>query len=301
MDPQPAPRSLPAFSLPPRPVPWSLAIHVLFGGFYNQFGWFLLGFGMVFFWVFGATADLSGPLFAVLPVEKTSGVVQAVEPTNYREGGDDDDPGTPVTLVRYTYQVRGERREMVGYRSGPGPVPGTRVAVEVLRWDPRVARIEGMRRSPFGATALIVAVFPLIGAGFLFSGLRQGIQAIRLMRAGRFAAGKLIGGEPTNVHINQRPVMKLTFEFEAHDGSLHLVDAKTHQPASLEDETVEPLLYDPADPSDAVLLDGLPGPPHLSTQGTLLPAALGRAALVTILRVVTIIGHGVYLGMRWLH
>ena len=37
-----------SFSLPPRDVPLTVRLQVLFGGFLNQFGWLFFGFGMVF-------------------------------------------------------------------------------------------------------------------------------------------------------------------------------------------------------------------------------------------------------------
>ncbi|MHC4335254.1 MAG: hypothetical protein ACYSUP_15040, partial [Planctomycetota bacterium] len=44
---------------PPRPVPLSVRIVILFGGFMNQFGWLFVGFGLIFVWIFTLRADVT--------------------------------------------------------------------------------------------------------------------------------------------------------------------------------------------------------------------------------------------------
>jgi hypothetical protein len=44
---------------PPRPVPLSVRVVILFGGFMNQFGWLFVGFGLIFVWVFTLRADVT--------------------------------------------------------------------------------------------------------------------------------------------------------------------------------------------------------------------------------------------------
>jgi len=290
--PRPA-RSLPLASLPPRTVPWSLHLSALFGGFFNQFGWLFFGFGMVFFWVFGANADLSGPLFAFTPVDTAPGLVLGVEGTSFSEGGDGN--SMPVYRIRFAYNARGRSLEGVAYATGYAPENGVRVTVEILRWHPTVARLAGTRRAAFPALALLVVMFPLVGLGFLVPGVRDGLKATRLLRLGRLTTGKLISREVTNMSINHQPVMKLTFEFTAHDGSTSQGIAKTHQPQALEDEAEEPLLCDPADPSTAVLLDSVAGSPRLDPAGQYEPRPMSKVIPLLIVPLLSIVGHTGYL------
>jgi hypothetical protein len=292
-------RRFPDSALPPRRIPLSLRLQVAFGGFSNQFGWAFTGVGLAFFWIFGLRADLTGLLFLLTPVDTAPGQVLSTEVTSYSEGGGDDTPGTPVYAIQFGYSARNEDLQSTCYSTGHAPPAGGRVAVEYLTWDPEVARIEGTRRNVFGPFALIVSVFPLVGLAFLYGGVSEGIKANQLLGGGRFAYGVLIGSEPTGARINERPVYRLTFEFTAHDGSSHQVVKKTHLPHPLEDEAEEPLLYDPADPAYALMLDGLPGPPRVDVDGSLLPGPLGKVLLLLILPGLTLLGHGWYGWMAW--
>jgi hypothetical protein len=125
--------------------------------------------------------------------------------------------------------------------------------------------------------------------------MSEGYRAARLLRVGRLATGKLIGTEATNASINNRPVMKLTFEFTAHDGSTGLAIAKTHTPRLLEDEAEEQLLYDPADPSTAVMLDSIAGAPRLGPDGGYAPRPWATVLPLLIVPVSSLLGHGGYL------
>lgn len=72
------PDELSRLSSPPRPVPLSTYLRVIFGGVLPQMGWLFFGFGMIFVWPFGgndlavALVHFSGPL------EYTNGEVTCV-------------------------------------------------------------------------------------------------------------------------------------------------------------------------------------------------------------------------------
>ncbi len=289
MQSSPTPHSLPLASHPPRRVPWSLHLAALFGGFSNLFGWLFFGFGMIFFWVFGANADLSGALFRFTPVETTPGRILSVEGTSSSVND------ARVYRIRFAYNARGQHYESVAYTSGYAPQKDARVTVEVLQLDPTVARVAGTRRAMFPAMALFVVVFPLVGLGFLGSGLWEGAKAARLLRVGRLATGKLVSREFTNASVNNQPVVRLSFEFTAHDGSTAVAEAKTHATRPLEDEAEELLLYDPADPSSAVLLDSIAASPRLGPDGEYEPRPMAKVIPLLIVPILSIVGHGGYL------
>lgn len=110
---------------------------------------------------------------------------------------------------------------------------------------------------------IVLFGFPFIGLTFIGIGLRKGLRGIRLLRRGMTASGRLVSKKPTNTQINGQRVFELTFEFTAADGKRYLAKASTHEPGPLEDNAAEPLLYDPADPTIAVMLDDLPGRPRI--------------------------------------
>lgn len=290
-------RSLPLSENLPRPVPLRTLLTVLLGSFYARFGWLVLAIGLVTGWTFARHADYSAPLFAVLAKDTANGLVVEVSETHAREGCDEGESGRRIFQVRYTFVAQGSAREGVSYTSWDPPTPGQRVTIEYLRLDARLSRIRGMRRAWFELSAAVGLVFPLIGAGFLFHGLGQGIQGCQLLRKGRLSWGRLKDNRPTNVTINNRLVMALTFEFRACDGMDYQIVAKSHEPESMEDEPEELVLYDPADPAYAVVLDALPGPPVIRRDGEIAPSGWPKVVWVLAVPALSLIGAGVLLAV----
>ncbi|MCX6072420.1 MAG: DUF3592 domain-containing protein [Chloroflexi bacterium] len=284
----------PAILLPPRAVPLCTWITVLFGGVLQQIGWFFLGFGMIFFYVFGLEADLSGLWMRLMDTRQATGLVTSVEDTNASENE------SPVYAIHYRYvAANGTTVDETAYSTGYYPDAGQRVTVEYLRSNPEVSRVEGMRRTTFGPAAIFVVIFPLVGAALAFFGLVEGIRASHLLRIGRLAFGKLTSTAGTNTTINNRQVMAMTLSFRAHDGATYDMTSRTNQPENLDDQAEELILYDPDDPTRGAALDALPGKLQIDQSGTI---RLGRpiACLTTlIVPGLTILGHGLYLFFRF--
>jgi hypothetical protein len=219
--------------------------------------------------------------------------VTAVESTNASEND------SPVYLVAYQFVAPdGTTHTGTSYTTGLVYEPGDRVTVEFGLRHPEDSNLKGARRAMFGPGALFTVIFPAIGLVFVVVGMWDGVKANQLLRSGRLALARLRSAEGTNASVNNRPVIKLVFEFVAHDGTPHAVTIRTSLPEPLEDEAEEIVLYDTGDPDYAVMLDGLPGPPRLTAQGELEPASFLRAAAVSAVPLLTIFGHGLYLLTR---
>ena len=275
---------------PPRPVPLLVRCRVLLGSPVGQIGWFFFGFGMIFFWAFVLNSEL--PTWASFrgELETARGVVTHVEATKASENH--------ARIYANHYSFTGPDRiqyEGVSYSTGTQRHKGDAVIIEFPKGNPATSRIQGMRMGQFGAAVVFVLIFPLVGLGFMLPGLWSGIKANRLLVNGKEALGTLKSKVPTNVKVNKRTVYKLTFEFVAEDGYTYQAVAKSHRPEILEDEAQEPLLYDPSDPRNAVMLDSLPGLPRIDERGQIQTRSHLKALLVLILPALTIIGHGTYL------
>lgn len=276
-------------ALPPRQVPWPVRNQLLWGGFANQFGWLFFGFGLIFFWIFGLNADLSALSFTPGKIKTVDGRVIAVEDTNASEND------TPIYANHYAYRIERWEREYQGvsYSLGRRFEPGQTVTVEYLRSDPTNSRIAGTRQGWFSPWVLLIVLpFPLIGLGFIVFGLRNGLKANRLLANGKVGLGTLKSMVPTNTRVNNQTVYKLTFEFTADDGRYCEVVAKTHLTSRLRDDDQERLLYDPDNPSYAVMLDNLPGKPDIDELGQIRPASPGSGWLVLVLPLLALLGHG---------
>jgi hypothetical protein len=283
-------RLLTDFNSPtPREVPFSVRLQVLFGGFANQFGWLFFGFGMIFVWAFAFQADVTSWILFRLPTNVTAGVVERVAASNASEND------VQIYEVGYTFfDQLGRQQTGTSYTTG-SPNTGGRVSVEYVRAIPSISRISGMRRKPFGGWAVFPVIFPLIGMALMVSGMREGLKANRLLKMGRIAFGTLTSTEYTNVSVNNRPVLKLTFTFNDNAGEEWEAIAKTHEPEDLRDEEQEPLLYDPDDPEKAVLLDNLPGKTEFDDHGHLIPAGAIETGKLLLIPGLSIVGHGMFL------
>ena len=262
------------FAAPPRRVPLSLRIVNLFNG-WTQIGWGVFGFGMIFFWIFGMSADLSFLTFRD-PAGRATGRVTRVEDTNASEND------ARISASHYEYSVAGEWFQGKSYSTGGVPAVGDEVTVEYDEDEPRRSRIQGMRRGMFGPFVLIVGIFPAIGLVFLIPGTISGRKRNHLLQHGILTTGTAIDRRPTNVRINNRPLWEVVFEFHDRNGQRRECCARGVDTTRLEDEASEALLYDPDDPSRACVIDEAPARPSFDLDGELQgrPGAALRASIV---------------------
>ena len=277
-------------SQPPRAVPRSTRLVVLFGGGFSLFGWLFFAFGMVFVWGFAAKGDFSSFLLLRGKLDTAPGMVTAVDDTRYSEGGSKHRSGTTIFSYQYSFVLDDRKYDGVSYHTGVSVQDGARVTVEFPPGNPARSRIRGMRRAIFGPGVAMVFIFPAIGLGIVLPGLWQGWRNVRLLARGETAQATLIVKTSTNMSVNRRMVYKLTFQFTDRDGQFQHAIARTSLPERLESQSQELVFYDPVSKKNT-LLDDLPGNQALTEQGDLQPcgfrAALGAALppLVALLSV----------------
>jgi len=274
---------------PPRQVPLSVRLRLLFGGFLNQFGWFFFGFGMIFYWVFYLNADLTSWLVFQGEVQTAPGQVVRCEATNASENN------VRVYVLDYEFEWDGDTRRGTSYSTGGTRKKGDSVTVEFPEGRAEKSRIEGMRRFQFGPAAGLVLIFPLVGFAFVASGMRRGRRIIRLLKQGELAAGNLVSQEKTTMEVNRQPVIKYTFEFEAPGQGTYQCIAKTYLTETLTktltDDEHEPLIYRPANPNDAMMLDYLPGKPSIDEQGNVILRRSASTLILLIVPTLSLAGH----------
>lgn len=280
----------------PRVVPLSLRLSLLLGGL-GQVGWLILGFGMVFFWGFAWRADLSFVLFYG-PRGQAEGRITEITQTGASVGGGEGRAGTPIYAYRYRFaDPAGVERTGVSYRTGRAGEVGDAVTVEYPRGWPTMSRIAGMRREIWEAWAVLLALLPLLGLAFIVARARSGRKAAHLLQCGSLALGVLKSKEATNIKVNKRDVYKLTFEFQSEERLRYTVETRTTEPEVLEDQEQERIVYDPQQPTYAMLLDDLPGQPKVDEEGQFRPKGL-RAAALLILPLLTIAANVAFVAAR---
>lgn len=281
-------RSMFILALPPRRVPLSLVIKVLFGGVRGQFGWGIALVGVLISWIFVLNSEFTTPIFFRGQVLSAAGKVTRIDKTAFSEGGSRRRrrSGRPIYAIHYSYQTDGgEAQTGVSYKigsdvSGP-PQVGPEVIVEYPAGRPDISRIEGLRRKPFAWFLGFLGVVPLIGFGLALYGFFGGLGNWALLSRGHPTTARLLHKRRTGSSVNKQSVWAMTFEYTTIEGETFETVVKTHLNENLEDDAEERLVYNPGRPGQAVLIDNLPGEPQLDSMGNFLPVS-GLAATVTL-------------------
>lgn len=270
-------------------VRWSLRI----GGALNTVGWALLGFGMIFFWIFAMNADVPSLWQFNGEAVRAPGQVTGSHKTSFTVGGSKHRRGKPVYANEYVFiAADGAEFSGVSYATNISMNPGRAVQVEHPVGRPDLSRIVGMRRAVLSGWAGLVALLPAAGLALIVAGFRKGGRNADLLENGRLAWGTMISKEATNARVNKQPVFKLTFEFTAENRRAYHVVTKTHVTEELEDEDHELILYEPRDPNTAVVADSLPAGIRVDEKGQVhqKPSVLAWLLLPTL----ALVGHGTY-------
>jgi hypothetical protein len=269
---------------PPRSINLFTRMAILLGGVIQQMGWAFFGFGMLFFWIFVMNSEARYLLAFDGKWVETNGVLKNIAPT----GSTVND--RRIYAYSFTFISKSGMQEGICYDSYRSEYqkPNQTVHVEYKEGNNKRARIKGMSSSTFPSFVLFVVIFPLIGLGFLISGLISNLKALRLLRDGHFTRGKLINKEATGTRINNNIVFKFTFEFDTAGGMKHQTTCATHQTWKVEDEELEIILYDPSNPDHAVVYDAIPAAPEIDPQGHLESAPISSAGIF-ILPIISIV------------
>ncbi|MHC9543541.1 MAG: DUF3592 domain-containing protein [Vulcanimicrobiota bacterium] len=286
-------------SPPPRQVPLSIAVKVIFGDFASLFGWIFFGAGMIFFWVFAMNADFSSLSYSSSSWVSTNGVMTTSEQTHFSEGGSRSSRGTLIYANHFRFKAAdGNEYEGVSYSKGAYNPPRSvvesnvmAVSVQYISSNPRISRIMGQRLKPLSPNVIFVMIFSIVGFCFLAFGMIQGFKALKLLASGETALGTLKKKDSTNTRINNRRVYALTFSFNTKDGIPATAVARTNEPDKLEDDREERLFYNPINPSEAVLFDSLPGGVGIDGRGDIYDPSPLKSFLYLIIPAIVLLGN----------
>jgi hypothetical protein len=259
---QPPPRSLNAYT----------QMTILLGGFFQQFGWAFLGFGMIFVLAF---SPFEAWKYALVPGpwDEVKGTVIATDPTNTSINEN--------TVFKHGFLYVYQATEYTGIcYSLNSYAPGASVPVKVNVRKPERSKIAGSQTAAAPRFASFVLIFPLVGLIMLVPGVRQQAKTLDLLRYGEFTRGVITNKEATGTVISinnvSYPVMKYTFRF-SHGGREYDAVCKTHITQPLEDEERESILYYPDDPKFNAVYDGIYGAPQMDSMGYYIPADWRKA------------------------
>lgn len=265
---------------PPRMVPVTTRIKVLFGKILVQVGFGTMLFSSIFFWIFGTLSNFGG-LFIPSPDSKADGTITAITATN-TEVNDRFVKKNTASFVASD----GNTYAVDGYTDVEELQVGDKVAVAYPAANPAAGKIVGQRTGSMPGWVLwIVAPIPIVGILLLLFGFYAGLKSIRLLAWGEYATGRLLSKVATNVTINDMPVMKLTYEVKLPGGRTFQATAESHHAEKFEDGKDEPLLYEQnaSGGYNAVILDAMPGKTQFDNQGNVQAAPIAEVVWVLVL------------------
>lgn len=183
----------------------------------------------------------------------TEGTVTNISPTN--------STSNHRTIYRYDYEFTDNKGTK---HTGASYMPQDdedlkQVTIQYSENNPNISRIQGLSTGAFPAAIIIVIlIFPVTGFLMMFFRAKKNIVYIQLVKIGKVSLGKYSRMEATNVSVNNQPVMRVYVKFKAEDGSEHEATGESYRVSLLTDEDWEPLIYNPLNPDEAVMIDSLP-------------------------------------------
>ncbi len=270
-------------SKPPRKLPLLSRLIILVGGIPSQIGWSILCYGMIFFWIFVINAEWPYILSMKKGQPHTAEIVD-ITPTGLLESW------KPIFRYTYTYEVHGKSYTGKAYLKGNQLDEGHMVNIEYLTNNPSVSKMMNARSAPYGRWILFLIVIPLIGLAFILYSFRKNMKSLDLIECGLFASGKMIHKEATTSRINNQPIYKVIYEFEAENGKSYKAEGKTHRAHLLQEGVDQQIIYAQKEPSYSVLFDTIPFAPKMDEEGSFLPIPK-RNMWVLVLPVLTVFGN----------
>jgi hypothetical protein len=169
---------------------------------------------------------------------------------------------------------------------------GEQVTVELPAGNPTQSRIVGTRRTQFPALAACSFFFPALGLYMIARGFARGRKAFRLLQSGKQAQGKLESDVPDREGglTNYQAV----FSFMTDTGRTCSLRQNAHVLADLEDRSRTVVFYAPDNPSNAVLVETVPGRPYVNENDEIVFKEPVRLWAYLILPTICLVGHGVW-------
>lgn len=243
-----------------RKVLLSFKFALLSYGALGKVGWSILTFGSLFIWLFQVPQAMGEVIDFLGTTDQTTGTVVALHDTNATVNDQ------PVTKSIFSYKVNENEYTSYSY-STQSLAEGSSVAVEYRAAKPHIARVVGASRSLMGWGVLFLLVLPAAGIVLLYFAARNAITIWRLIGHGRLTEGRLKKVEPTNMIVNDEPVMRYIFEFQDGAGRAHTCSTSTHQGEDFTDNDKERIIFLETNPSVALPFDALPGDKKINLYG----------------------------------
>ena len=237
-------------------VPFRIRILLLFGRTSFIIGFLFTLIGIAFIVYFSLQLNWNILFAAKKDLVSTAGIITSLDTTQYNVNE------SPLLEYRYRY-YDDSRIPYSGFFLEYADIydPGQEITIEYLKDSPEISRFTGKDRQNYDQIMFLAGVGSIvIGVLFLYPSYRRSRRERKIIMMGRPVEGKLVYAEPTNLRVNEQPVYNLTYEYNTSRDSIQKFSVRSHMIRNISDEHTEILIYDPGNPSKAVVVDTLPGP-----------------------------------------
>lgn len=280
---------------PPRPVPLSLRAAVM-SGFKVKAGTIFVAAGVTLASYVCVPLTWRELVFSYAgPVVSTRATLLAAEPTRFKFTNSSSRFIGSTKVTRYRYRFRdasGTLHDGRSYRLGKaithdGPA-GREIDVEYASSRPSFNRVIGGSPSPVPFVFNTIDIPTALAFLLLIGGVRAGWRRTRLLQRGTLALARVVSRRVNNSDRPLKPgeevnAVDIKVTFMADSGQAVTVKERIVDRADkVGDEPEEPILYDPANPQTAMLLDGFPGKPTPGPDGQWQSVGM-RAPIVVVL------------------
>lgn len=236
----------------PLPISIMARVQLVVGHIAVIVGWVTMLVASLAFWGLVMQSDLVTAMELDAELATTEATIERIG-VHGRRG--------PDVYVDFTYEVAGQRFEQRSYAANREAVPAAPVA-EYLVADPSRARLAGLDARPMrGGRLFLIGV--IAGATFalvcLIAGVVAGVRSRRFFRRARLAVGRVV-----DQHASSPDSRVISVELEyadavhVHAGApwrTRVVVSRGEAARATRGEV--PMLYDPARPERAMMLDQL--------------------------------------------
>jgi hypothetical protein len=218
------------------------------------FGLGFLLLGLLFAWEAGMPAMTANLLLPQEEVVNSKGTIVDVANTSVEIND------VKIYLYRYRYALKGKTYD--GVARGPYVASyhkGKKVIIESPASDHSHSRIRDFPSVGI-INILTLLTFPLIGGGVLLFAWSKNLKMLVLLGKGKLVNATQVACEKTDKEINDQPIFRYVFEFVADNRCHHqfAVEKSAVPPSASPDPVIKQLLYHPANPQAAMLLEDLP-------------------------------------------
>ncbi len=235
-------------------IPFRIRMMHLFGRTSFIMGFLFAFIGLVFICFFGARINWRLYFAGEDDLVLTQAVITGFQETRYEVND--------VPLFNYNYRYSdGSDSTYSGnlLEFEEALSIGQEVEIAYLKLSPSLSRFTGKDKRNFDKIMLLGSLGALlVGWLFMIPSSRRTRKERRILASGRPAEGKLLQAVPTTVKVNEQPVYNLTFEFHTGNNSPEQCTVRSHLIQNFSNDHKEKLIYDPRNPSNAVIIDTLP-------------------------------------------